>query len=93
MLNSNHHKTYRVHQIVSGHKGMAIVLFPDWPIGEYLKNGALIKLLPNYNTAIKKTPQHVTAIYPNTRHVSLNVRQIIDYFIEVYGSVLYWELN
>ena len=79
--------------LVSALKGMGIVLFPDWLIGEHLKNGTLIKLLPNYNTAIKKTPQHVTAIYPNTRHLSLNVRQIIDYFSEVYGSPLYWELN
>ena len=72
---------------------MGIVFFPDRLIGEHFKNGTLIKLLPNYNTAIKKTPQHVMAIYPNTRHVSLNVRQIIDYFSEVYGSPLYWELN
>jgi hypothetical protein len=68
---------------------MGIVLFLDWLIAEHLKNGALIKLLPNYNTAIKKTPEHVTAIYPNTSHVLLNVRQIIVYFSGVYGSSLY----
>jgi DNA-binding transcriptional LysR family regulator len=79
--------------LVSALKGMGIVLFPDWLIGEYLKNGELIKLLPNYDTAVKTTPQHVAAIYPNTRHVSLNVRTLIDYFAEAYGTPLYWKLN
>ena len=74
-------------------KGMGIVLFPDWLIGEYLKSGELIKLLPDYDTAVKTTPQHVAAIYPNTRHVSLNVRTLIDYFAEAYGTPLYWQLN
>ncbi|KAA0929237.1 LysR family transcriptional regulator [Psychrobacter sp. ANT_H56B] len=79
--------------LVSALKGMGIVLFPDWLIGEYLKSGELIKLLPDYNAAVKTTPQHVAAIYPHTRHVSLNVRALIDYFAKVYGHPLYWQLN
>ena len=79
--------------LVSALKGMGIVLFPDWLIGEHLKSGELIKLLPNYSTAVKTTPQHVAAIYPHTRHVSLNVRALIDYFAKVYGHPLYWQLN
>jgi DNA-binding transcriptional LysR family regulator len=80
---------YLVHAL----KGMDIVLFFDWLILEHLKNGTLIKLLPNYNTALKKTPHHVTAIYPSTRHVYLKVRQIIDDFSEMFGSPFYWELS
>jgi DNA-binding transcriptional LysR family regulator len=79
--------------LVSALKDMGIVLFPDWLIGDYLKNGTLIKLLPEYYAAVKPTPQHIAAIYPNTRHVSLNVRTLIDYFAKVYGSPLYWQLN
>ena len=55
--------------------------------------GKLVKLLPDYEAAIKTTPQHVAAIYPNTRHISLNVRTLIDYFAEVYGEPLYWQVN
>ena len=33
-----------------------IVLFPDWLIGEALKQGDLIKLLPEYEVAIKSHP-------------------------------------
>lgn len=71
--------------------GMGIVLFPDWLIGEALKNGELIKLLPAYETSIKPQPQHIAAIYPNVRHPPLNIRVIIDYFAEVYGSLPYWQ--
>lgn len=79
--------------LVSALKGMGIVLFPDWLIGDHLKSGKLVKLLPDYEAAIKTTPQHVAAIYPNTRHISLNVRTLIDYFAEVYGEPLYWQVN
>ncbi len=79
--------------LVSALKGMGIVLFPDWLIGDHIKDGTLVKLLPNYHTAVKTTPQHIAAIYPNTRHVSLNVRTLIDYFADVYGNPLYWQLH
>jgi len=71
--------------------GMGIVLFPDWLIGEALKQGDLIKLLPEYEVAIKSQPQHIAAIYPNVRHPPLNVRAVIDYFAEIYGERPYWQ--
>ncbi len=71
--------------------GMGIVLFPDWLIGEALKNGDLIKLLPEYEVAIKSQPQHIAAIYPNVRHPPLNIRAVIDYFAEIYGDTPYWQ--
>jgi hypothetical protein len=33
---------------------------------------------------------HIAAIYPNARHPPLNVRAIIDYYIDAFGSPLYW---
>ncbi|KHF78385.1 Transcriptional regulator, LysR family [Acinetobacter sp. neg1] len=71
--------------------GMGIVLFPDWLIGEALKEGGLIELLPQYEVSIKPQAQHIAAIYPNVRHPPLNIRVIIDYFSEVYGSPPYWQ--
>lgn len=71
--------------------GMGIVLFPDWLIGEALKQGDLIKLLPEYEVAIKSYPQHIAAIYPNVRHPPLNIRAVIDYFAEIYGDTPYWQ--
>ncbi|WP_201503725.1 LysR family transcriptional regulator [Psychrobacter aestuarii] len=74
-------------------KGMGVVLFPDWLIGDHLKSGALVKLLPGYQTTVNADALCIAAIYPNTRHPSLNVRVLIDYFSEVYGSPPYWQYS
>ncbi|KNC90526.1 LysR family transcriptional regulator [Trabulsiella odontotermitis] len=71
--------------------GMGIVLFPDWLIGEKLKNGELIDLLPGMDISIKTEPQNIAAIYPNARHPRLNVRAVIDYYVEAFGTPLYWQ--
>ncbi|MFY2735596.1 LysR substrate-binding domain-containing protein [Pseudocitrobacter faecalis] len=71
--------------------GMGIVLFPDWLIGDRLKSGELVGLLPELDTSIKTEPQYIAAIYPHARHPPLNVRAIIDYYIDAFGSPLYWQ--
>lgn len=70
---------------------MGLVLFPDWLIGDSLKKGDLVNVMAGYEAAIKTEPQHIAALYPNVRHPPLNVRAVIDYFVEVYGSPLYWQ--
>lgn len=70
---------------------VGIVLFPDWLIGEHLYHGRLIKLLTNYAPAISTKRQQIAAIYPHTRYPPLNVRVVIDYFVQVYGAPLYWQ--
>ncbi len=59
--------------------GMGIVLFPDWMVSEALHNGTLVTLMDRYSAAISHTPSYIAAIYPYTRHPSLNVRTVIDY--------------
>ncbi|WLS77647.1 LysR substrate-binding domain-containing protein [Erwinia pyri] len=73
--------------------GMGIVLFPDWLIGDRLQTGELVKVLPEFETANKTEGQQIAAIYPNSRRPPLNVRAVIDYFVEVYGSPLYWKYD
>ncbi|MDW8848043.1 LysR family transcriptional regulator [Erwinia sp. MMLR14_017] len=73
--------------------GMGIVLFPDWLIGDLLQTGELVKILPEFEAANKTDGQQIAAIYPNTRRPPLNVRAVIDYFVEVYGSPLYWKYD
>ncbi len=72
---------------------MGIVLFLDWLISETLQNGELIELIPDMETAIKTEPQNIAAIYPHARHPTLNVRAVIDYYVEAFGSPLYWQLS
>ncbi len=87
LMSSNNAETL----LIAALGGMGIVLFPDWLIGERLKNGELIALLPELEMSIKTEPQHIAAIYPNARHPPLNVRAIIDYYLDAFGSPLYWQ--
>lgn len=73
--------------------GMGVVLFPDWLIGDSMQTGRLVKLLPDYEAANRTEAQHIAAIYPNVRRPPLNVRAVIDYFVDVYGSPLYWRYD
>lgn len=71
--------------------GMGVVLFPDWMVNEAMGAGKLVQLMPHYSAAIGSSPSPVSAIYPHARHPSLNVRAVIDYFIDVFGTPLYWQ--
>ena len=71
--------------------GLGVVLFPDWMVNEAMGAGRLIQLMPHYSAAIGSSPSPVSAIYPHARHPSLNVRAVIDYFIDVFGTPLYWQ--
>ncbi len=73
--------------------GMGIVLFPDWMVGNCLRQGTLVELLSDYHPTINAGPQHIAVIYPNTRHPPLTVRAVIDYFVDVYGTPLYWQVT
>lgn len=73
--------------------GMGLVLFPDWLVGDSLKKGALTRVMTQFDAAIKTEPQHIAAIYPNVRHPPLNVRAVIDYFVEIYGVTPYWQFD
>ena len=87
LMSSNNAETL----LIAALGGMGIVLFPDWLIGDRLKSGELIELLPELDRSIKTEPQHIAAIYPNARHPPLNVRAIIDYYLDAFGSPLYWQ--
>ena len=77
--------------LISALNDSGLVLFPNWLIGNHLNNGTLVSLLNDYQPTIKTGPQNITAIYPNARRPPLNVRVLIDYFIDVYGTPAYWE--
>ncbi|MBH0062505.1 LysR family transcriptional regulator [Pseudoalteromonas sp. NZS71] len=89
LMSSNNAETL----LIAALGGMGIVLFPDWLIGDQLKRGELIVLLPELDKSIKTESQHIAAIYPNARHPSLNVRAIIDYYLDSFGSPLYWQFE
>jgi DNA-binding transcriptional LysR family regulator len=69
---------------------MGIVLFPDWLIGDRLQNQTLVRLLPDWDAAITLEPLSLALLYPNSRRPALKVRAVIDFFVEKYGSPVYW---
>ncbi|HID9070678.1 TPA: LysR substrate-binding domain-containing protein [Enterobacter kobei] len=71
--------------------GMGIVLFPDWLIGDRLQRGELVALQPEMACAINTEPLNIAAIYPHARHPPLNVRAVIDYYVERFGTPPYWQ--
>ncbi|HGY2643480.1 TPA: LysR substrate-binding domain-containing protein [Klebsiella aerogenes] len=71
--------------------GMGIVLFPDWMVSDALAQGTLVALMNDYSVGINHLPSYIAAIYPHARHPSLNVRTVIDYFTDVFGTPLYWQ--
>ncbi|CAI1156229.1 LysR family transcriptional regulator [Serratia quinivorans] len=89
LMSSNNAETL----LIAALGGMGIVLFPDWLIGDKLKGGELVGLLPELDTSIKTEPQHIAAVYPNTRHPPLSVRTVIDYYLDAFGSPLYWQFE
>jgi len=87
LMTSNNAETL----LIAALGGMGIVLFPDWLIEDRLKRGELVALVPELEASINTEPQHIAALYPNTRHPPLNVRAVIDYYVDAFGSPLYWQ--
>lgn len=51
----------------------------------------LVALLTDRECSINTEPQSIAAIYPNARHPPLNVRAVIDYYVERFGTPPYWQ--
>jgi DNA-binding transcriptional LysR family regulator len=73
-LHSNSGETCR--SVALAHQG--IILQPSFLVGDDLKRGALVPLLPDYLAMALG----VYAIYPTRQHLSPKVRLLIDFLIE-----------
>ncbi len=69
--------------------GLGIALRSTWDIGEELKSGKLVQVLPAYEGSRNVA---LSAVYPSRQFLPAKVRLFIDYLAELYGPVPYWEL-
>ncbi|PKA40981.1 LysR family transcriptional regulator [Rhizobium sullae] len=69
--------------------GLGIALRSTWDIGEELKSGKLVQVLPPYEGSRNVA---LSAVYPSRQFLPAKVRLFIDYLAELYGPVPYWEL-
>jgi DNA-binding transcriptional LysR family regulator len=58
------------------HQG--VILQPDFLIGDDLRSGALIELMPDY----RAMTLGIHALYPSRKHLPLKVRRLIDFLVE-----------
>ncbi|MFB9953301.1 LysR family transcriptional regulator [Rhizobium puerariae] len=68
--------------------GLGIALRSTWDIGSELKEGRLVRVMPEYEGSRNVS---VSAVYPSRRHLPSKVRAFIEYLGELYGPVPYWE--
>jgi DNA-binding transcriptional LysR family regulator len=64
-----------------------MILQPTFLIGEHLRQGRLVRLLPDYHT-----PEiDVLAVYPSRRFVSAKVRVMVDFLVEAFRGKPPWD--
>lgn len=68
-------------------RGQGIVMQPTFIAGELIKEGALLPLLTDHEWPT--VPAY--AVYPPTRHLSFRVRTFIDFLVDHFAGVPYWD--
>ena len=67
--------------------GMGVIWQPSFLIGEDLRDGRLVPLLPGYRMG----DIDVLALYPSRRQLSAKVRVMIDFLAEAFAGVPPWD--
>lgn len=67
--------------------GHGIALKSHWEVGDYIRNGQLKVVLPNYTP-----PSHaVYALYPENRYLPTRVRAFVDFLVSEFGGTPPWD--
>ena len=69
--------------------GRGLVFSPDFLCYKAIKLGLLVPILADQ---LVQDNKGVYAVYPQTRHLPLRVRSLIDYLAVYYGETPYWQL-
>lgn len=71
--------------------GLGIVLLPSWLIGDDLRAGTLVRVLPDWQAMIATRPSGIFGLYPPHRAVPRKVRAFLDFLQQKFGRTPYWE--
>lgn len=69
--------------------GLGVVLEPDFLVYEALRAGQLVRILPDWET----DQLFVFAVYPNRKFLPPKVRTFIDFLVEHFEPVPYWDVT
>lgn len=67
--------------------GLGIALLPTFIAGEQIRSGELVRIMTNYTVP----PLNAYAVYPQTRHLSRQVRAFIDHLVEDFSGEPAWD--
>jgi DNA-binding transcriptional LysR family regulator len=67
--------------------GLGMILQPTFLVGEHLRQGRLIRLLPDYHVR----EIDLLAVYPSRRYVSAKVRVMVDFLVEAFRGKPPWD--
>ncbi len=73
--------------------GLGIALLPTWTVGNDVRSGRLVRLLPGHEADLTGNETAIHAIYPHARHLSAKVRAYVDFLVEKYRPTPYWECD
>jgi DNA-binding transcriptional LysR family regulator len=62
--------------------GLGIVNEPDFLLSESIRQGSLVRLLPDYDGVSGE----IWAVYPSRRHLSLKVRLFVDFIAQAFAA-------
>ncbi len=68
--------------------GLGISFRSTWDVGDELRSGALVRVLPEYRGA---SDVGLYAVYASRRFVPMKIRLFVDYLTGLYGSPPYWD--
>ncbi|WP_446469066.1 LysR family transcriptional regulator [Xenorhabdus stockiae] len=71
--------------------GAGIILFPDWQIGELMKQKKLVEIKIDFDVSTGASEQSIYMLYPGGKYPSLNTRAVIDFFLDKFGTPPYWK--
>ncbi len=73
--------------------GLGIALLPTWTMGDDVRSGRLVRLLPGHEADLHAQETAIHAIYPHARHLSAKVRAFVDFLVEKFRPTPYWECD
>jgi DNA-binding transcriptional LysR family regulator len=68
--------------------GLGIALRSTWDVGPELKDGRLVRVMPDHSGGRRVA---VHGVYPSRRHMEQKVRSFLDFLAELYGPTPYWD--
>lgn len=68
--------------IAAASAGLGVIFEPDFMVQPALQSGALVRLLPAFESA----PGEIWAVYPSRRHLSAKVRLFVDYLAQRFAG-------